>query len=68
MKGILVCHPLSFSFLKWNQVSPGMDCVFGQAVVAINTDEKHCCVVGELNKRATVTPDVESILNSLSDL
>jgi DNA-directed RNA polymerase III subunit RPC4 len=45
-----------------------MDCAFGQAVVAINTEEKHCCIVGELNKRATVTPDVESILNSLSDL
>ncbi|XP_059432984.1 uncharacterized protein LOC132166221 [Corylus avellana] len=49
-------------------VSPGMDCMFGQDVVAINTEEKHCCVVGELNKHATVSPDVDSILNSLSDL
>lgn len=49
-------------------ISPGMDCVFAQDVVAINTTEKHCCVVGELNKHATVTPDVESILNSMSDL
>ncbi|KAF5481734.1 hypothetical protein F2P56_002365 [Juglans regia] len=49
-------------------VSPGMDCVSAQNVVAINTAEKHCCVVGELNKHATVTPDVDSILNSMADL
>ncbi|XP_062149048.1 uncharacterized protein LOC133857735 [Alnus glutinosa] len=49
-------------------VSPGMDCVFGEDVVAINTEEKHCCIVGELNKHATVTPDIDSILNSMSDL
>lgn len=45
-----------------------MGCVFGQDVVAINTEEKHCCIVGELNKHATVTPDIDSILDSMSDL
>lgn len=49
-------------------VSPGLDCVFAQDLVAINTVEKHCCTVGELNKRVIVTPNVDSILSSLSDL
>ncbi|KVH94039.1 RNA polymerase III Rpc4, partial [Cynara cardunculus var. scolymus] len=31
-------------------------------VVVINTDEKHCCNVGELNKRAIITPDIDSLL------
>ncbi|XP_050261797.1 uncharacterized protein LOC126706411 isoform X9 [Quercus robur] len=47
-------------------VSPGLDCVFAQDVVAINTAEKHCCVVGELNKRASITPDVDSVVNSMA--
>ena len=45
-----------------------MDCGFAQDVVAINTAEKHCCVVGELKKRAAVTPDVDSILDRMADL
>lgn len=45
-----------------------MDCGFAQDVVAINTVEKHCCVVGELKKRAAVTPDVDSILDRMADL
>ncbi|KAF4362422.1 hypothetical protein F8388_012214 [Cannabis sativa] len=49
-------------------VSSGMDCVFSQDVVAINHAEKHCCIVGELNKRAVVTPDIKSILDSIEDL
>ncbi|GAB4838022.1 hypothetical protein Ancab_027549 [Ancistrocladus abbreviatus] len=49
-------------------VTPGSDCAFAQDVVAINMQEKHCCVVGELNKHATVTPDVDFILNSMPDL
>ncbi|KAF8370131.1 hypothetical protein HHK36_031826 [Tetracentron sinense] len=44
-------------------VSSGSDCLFAQDVVAINTEEKHCCIVGELNKRAIITPDVDSLLN-----
>ncbi|XP_059624899.1 DNA-directed RNA polymerase III subunit rpc4-like [Cornus florida] len=44
-------------------VSPGSDCVFGQDVVAINTIDKSCSMLGELNKRAIVTPDIDSLLN-----
>ncbi|CAL5401557.1 unnamed protein product [Camellia sinensis] len=49
-------------------VSAGSNSEFAQDVVAINTEEKHCCVVGELSQRAVITPDVDSILNSISDL
>ncbi|XVE70697.1 hypothetical protein DITRI_Ditri10aG0091500 [Diplodiscus trichospermus] len=49
-------------------VTPGMNCVFAQDVVAVNTAEKQCCVVGELNKRVVLTPDVDSVLNRLDDL
>ncbi|XWS72249.1 hypothetical protein CRYUN_Cryun02cG0023600 [Craigia yunnanensis] len=49
-------------------VTPGLSCVFAQDVVAVNTAEKQCCVVGELNKRAVLTPDVDSVLNNLADL
>ncbi|XVF35113.1 hypothetical protein REPUB_Repub18cG0116700 [Reevesia pubescens] len=49
-------------------VTPGLNCVFAQDVVAVNTAEKQCCVVGELNKRAVLTPDVSSVLKSLADL
>ncbi|XP_061995841.1 uncharacterized protein LOC133713824 [Rosa rugosa] len=49
-------------------VSTGMNCDFAQDVVAINTTEKKCCTIGELNKRAVVTPDIDSVLNSLEDL
>ncbi|KAK3034482.1 hypothetical protein RJ639_032471 [Escallonia herrerae] len=53
---------------KWMQVSAGMNCMFAQDVVAINREDKHCCIVGELNKRATITPDVDSILDDMSNL
>ncbi|PIA42833.1 hypothetical protein AQUCO_02000346v1 [Aquilegia coerulea] len=49
-------------------ITPGSDCIFAQDVVAVNTKEKHCCVVGELNKRAIVTPDVDSLLQAVGDL
>lgn len=49
-------------------VSAGLECVFAQDVIAINTEEKHCCVVGELSKRAVITPDVDSSLDSMSGL
>lgn len=48
-------------------VSPGMDCVFAQGVVAVNTEEKACCDVGELNKRAVLTLDIHSVLGSMPD-
>ncbi|XP_050225565.1 uncharacterized protein LOC126675039 [Mercurialis annua] len=49
-------------------VSPGSDCIFAQDVMAIDTTAKHCCTLGELAKRATVTPDVDSLLNSVINL
>ncbi|KAI9160511.1 hypothetical protein LWI28_008810 [Acer negundo] len=42
-------------------VSPGSDGSFAQDLVAINTEEKNCCVLGELGKRAVVAPDIDSL-------
>lgn len=47
-------------------VSPGVECSFAQDVVAINTAEKQCCQLGELGKRAVVTPDVDFLLDNLT--
>lgn len=49
-------------------VSGGLDCSFAQDVVAMNTEEKHCCNIGEVNKRAIIAPDISSILDNLKDL
>ncbi|EEF46295.1 DNA binding protein, putative [Ricinus communis] len=49
-------------------VSPGLDFAFAQDIAAINTAEKHCCVVAEIDKHAIVTPDVDAIINSMADL
>nr|XP_043632583.1 DNA-directed RNA polymerase III subunit RPC4-like [Erigeron canadensis]XP_043632584.1 DNA-directed RNA polymerase III subunit RPC4-like [Erigeron canadensis]XP_043632585.1 DNA-directed RNA polymerase III subunit RPC4-like [Erigeron canadensis] len=49
-------------------VSGGLDCTFAQDVVAINTEDKHCCNVGELKKRAIITPDIDFILDNMKDL
>ncbi|XP_019151097.1 PREDICTED: DNA-directed RNA polymerase III subunit rpc4 [Ipomoea nil] len=48
-------------------VSPGMNCVFSQDVVVMNTEEKNCCNVGEISRRAVITPDVESLLASMQN-
>ncbi|XP_022922968.1 DNA-directed RNA polymerase III subunit rpc4-like [Cucurbita moschata] len=49
-------------------VSSGLDCSFLQHVVAINTDKGQCCDLGEIGKRVVVTPDIGSLLNSMTDL
>ncbi|KAM3344801.1 DNA-directed RNA polymerase III subunit RPC4 isoform X2 [Capsicum galapagoense] len=49
-------------------VSPGVECSFAQDVVAINTAEKQCCQLGELGKRAVVTPDVDFLLDKMIKL
>ncbi|KAL9153969.1 hypothetical protein ABFS82_10G083000 [Erythranthe guttata] len=49
-------------------VSAGLDCVFAQEVVAVNAEEKKCCSVGELHKRASVTPDIDSVLKAISEI
>lgn len=54
--------------LKYGQVSSGMDCGFAQDVAAINVEGKRCCIVGELSKRAILTPDVDSMLKNIEDL
>lgn len=45
-------------------VSPGSNCMFVQEAVAVNTRENHCCALGEVSKRAVVTPDVAHLLGS----
>ncbi|GMI95362.1 hypothetical protein like AT5G09380 [Hibiscus trionum] len=42
-------------------VSPGIGGVFAQNVVAINTGDKQCCIIGELGRKAIVTPDFSSL-------
>ncbi|XP_038878504.1 uncharacterized protein LOC120070724 [Benincasa hispida] len=49
-------------------VSSGMDCGFAQDVAAVNVEGKCCCIVGELSKRAILTPDVDSVLKNIEDL
>ncbi|XP_062092200.1 uncharacterized protein LOC133798043 isoform X2 [Humulus lupulus] len=49
-------------------VSPGTDVISAQDVVAINPAEKQCCLLGELSKRVVVSPDINSLLNSVIDL
>lgn len=49
-------------------VSPGVSGLFAQDVAVMNVAEKHCCVLGDLNKRAVVTPDVDSLLDSIDSM
>ncbi|GJU14360.1 hypothetical protein Tco_1142326 [Tanacetum coccineum] len=49
-------------------VSGGLDCSFAQDAVAMNTEEKHCFNIGEVNKRAIIATDINSILDNLKDL
>lgn len=50
------------------QVSSGSNCKFVQEVAAMNTREKHCCVVGEINKLAVITPDIDYLLGSVDKM
>lgn len=50
------------------QVSPGSSCIFAEDVVAINTVDKDCSVIGEIRKRAIITPDIDSVLDDEMDL
>lgn len=49
-------------------VSAGSDCMFVQEVAAINTRENHCCTLGEVSKRAVVTPDIDYLLGSVDKM
>ncbi|XP_039854827.1 DNA-directed RNA polymerase III subunit RPC4-like isoform X4 [Panicum virgatum] len=45
-------------------VNRGAESRMPQHIVALNTQEKHCCLLGEIEKRhVIVTPDVDSLLN-----
>jgi DNA-directed RNA polymerase III subunit RPC4 len=45
------------------QVNPGAESRMVQHAVAVNTKEKHCCLLGEIvNRHVIVTPDVDSLL------
>ncbi|KAK3150846.1 hypothetical protein QOZ80_3AG0238550 [Eleusine coracana subsp. coracana] len=46
-------------------VSAGSNCMFVQEVAAMNIREKHCCTLGEVSKRAVVTPDIDYLLGSV---
>ncbi|KAF6139213.1 hypothetical protein GIB67_040360 [Kingdonia uniflora] len=47
-------------------VSQRSDCTFAQDLMAVNTGLKRCDVIGEVTKRAIMTPNVNSFLNSIS--
>ncbi|XP_028751467.1 uncharacterized protein LOC114711266 [Neltuma alba] len=49
-------------------ISSGMECVFAQDAVVVNSAEKNCCTVGEISKHVIITPDVDAILESVADL
>ncbi|GLT40248.1 hypothetical protein SLA2020_143980 [Shorea laevis] len=48
-------------------VTPGLHTEFAQNVAAINAEEKQFCNIGNLVKRLVVTPDIDSLLNSVND-
>jgi DNA-directed RNA polymerase III subunit RPC4 len=46
------------------QVNPGVESRMLQRAVALNTRDKHCCLLGEIeNRHVIVTPNVDSLLN-----
>lgn len=47
---------------------PGSECVFAQDVAAINSVTKQCCFLGDINKRITLVPDVDSLLENTVDI
>lgn len=49
------------------QVSADSSCIFAQDVAPINTVDKECCFLGEIGKRAIVTPD-QSLYDNVIDL
>ncbi|KAH6818357.1 hypothetical protein C2S51_001960 [Perilla frutescens var. frutescens] len=49
-------------------VSAGLNCLFAQDVVAVNAEMKYCCNLGELSKRAVATPDIDGMLEAMSEL
>lgn len=50
------------------QVSPGLDCIFPENVVAVNASDRKFCILGDIENRAIVTPDHDSILDTVINL
>ncbi|XP_065871590.1 DNA-directed RNA polymerase III subunit rpc4-like [Euphorbia lathyris] len=46
-------------------VSSGSDCAFAQDAMKVVTATKDCLTMGEIQKHVVVTPDVDSLLNSI---
>eukprot|EP00252_Welwitschia_mirabilis_P025551 TRINITY_DN8024_c0_g1_i1.p1 TRINITY_DN8024_c0_g1~~TRINITY_DN8024_c0_g1_i1.p1 ORF type:complete len:388 (+),score=105.90 TRINITY_DN8024_c0_g1_i1:263-1426(+) len=44
--------------------TPGADCIFAQDVAAINSETKKCFFLGNINKRITLVPDINSLLDN----
>ncbi|CAN8298832.1 unnamed protein product [Cochlearia groenlandica] len=49
-------------------VSPGLKSEFAQDVMVVNTEEKNCCLVGDVYKHAVLTPDIDSILKDIDNI
>ncbi|XP_010491563.1 PREDICTED: uncharacterized protein LOC104769122 [Camelina sativa] len=49
-------------------VSPGLKSEFAQDVMVVNTEQKNCCLVGDVYKHAVLTPDIDSILKDIENM
>ncbi|CAN1856472.1 DNA-directed RNA polymerase III subunit RPC4 [Linum perenne] len=49
-------------------VAQGLDCTFAQEVAAMNTATKECSSIGEIEKHAVVSVDVDSLVDSVINL
>ncbi|KAI3704935.1 hypothetical protein L1987_75164 [Smallanthus sonchifolius] len=47
-------------------VSSGTPCASDRSAAMMNTKSKDCCVLGKVDKRAIVTPDLNSILDNIN--
>lgn len=50
------------------QVSPGLDCIIPENVAAVNALDRKFCLLGDIEKRAIVTPDLDSLPDTVIDL
>lgn len=49
-------------------VTPGIIGECKQDAAMLNTKAKHCCVLGSVDKKGVVTPDVDSLLSNINHL
>ncbi|KAJ0909792.1 putative DNA-directed RNA polymerase III subunit RPC4 [Helianthus annuus] len=49
-------------------VSSGTPCGSDQSAAMMDMESKDCCVLGKVNKRAVVTPDLNSMLDKINQL